>query len=555
MVHLVRKIRNKIVYLYLSQRKRINGKSKVVWQKYLGREDKIKDLMVLSSSRLETEISDFGLPVVLFEMARELQIVDIINNETNKRNQGINVGEYMLIAILNRCIKPTSKAQIKEWFDSTYLQKLFPEFDTYLDSNAYLNHFPYLSEESIDKIELEISKILISKFNVKMDELFFDPTNFYTFINPKEDQKLPKHGKSKENRNVLNLISMSLICINDGGIPIMHQTYPGNVQDAKHFKNRLPAILKRVDDLGLERDIITLVFDKGNLSEDAFKEIKASGLKFICSIRPSTQKEFADIKKDEFTLQKLPNGKEVGALEFEREIYENKYRIIVSYNPNKNKWSGNIKTNKINKINKRIDEVHNWFGTRLKKHKWRDPENVLTKIESIIGKKDYFNYLDYGVSGDYENVKYWIRIKKKYLKDHLDKLGKSYYATNHRNKTALELIWLYRQQYNVEHAFRYIKKPNLIQIRPMYHRNDTSIRGHVFTCVLALLLLTLVQRKVSQEFEDFTSLKIVKLLSEIKSVKIISNKKSIYTIANASQEAKNLANYFNLYTKLNSDDS
>ncbi len=189
----------------------------------------------------------------------------------------------------------------------------------------------------------------------------------------------------------------------------------------------------------------------------------------------------------------------------------------------------------------------------MNKNKWREPGNVLEKIESIISKKEYFEYLDYGVSGKYENVKYWIKLKKEILEDHLEKLGKSYYVTNHKTKSPLDLIWLYRQQYNVEHAFKYVKTPSMIQIRPMYHRNDTSIRGHVFTSVLALLLLSVLNKKLSNEFTDLSITKMVKLLSEIKAVKITSNKKSVYTISKLSPEANELAKYLNLSSKLNQD--
>lgn len=552
MVHLVKKLRNKITYLYLSQRQRVNGKSKVAWQKYLGREDKIQDIMILNPKNFTTEIFDFGLPIALSDIINELNIVDIINDKTNKRAQGQDVGRYMFIAILNRCIKPTSKTQIEKWYNTTYLDKLFPKFDTYLNSNAYSNHFSYLTKENIDDIELEISKNLISKYDLKMDELFFDPTNFYTFINPKQaNQELARHGKSKENRRTLNLIALSLICTNDNGIPIMHQTYSGNTQDAKHFKERLPQILKRLDELNINKGKITLVFDKGNLSEDAFKEIKESGLKFICSIRPSTQKEFEDLKKDDFDLESLPNGNKVGIKEFQREVYGNKYRILVSYNPNINKWSGNIK---FKKINDKIKLVNEWFDGRLNKNKWRKPENVLEKIENIISKKEYFEYLDYGVSGEYENVKYWIKIKEEILQDHLEKLGKSYYVTNDKVKSTLDLIWLYRQQYNVEHAFKYVKTPGMIQIRPMYHRNDTSIRGHVFTSVLALLLLSALNKKISNEFEGLSIIEMVKILSEIKAVKLTSNNKSLYTLSKLSPEAEQLVKYLNLDSKLNKDE-
>jgi transposase len=101
----------------------------------------------------------------------------------------------------------------------------------------------------------------------------------------------------------------------------------------------------------------------------------------------------------------------------------------------------------------------------------------------------------------------------------------------------MNFVWLYRQQLTVEQAFKYFKIPNLIQIRPIFHRKDDSIRGHLFACVIGLLLLTLLALKVHQQFPEFSLPSIVNILSEIGislikfsgSNKIIREKRSNYT--------------------------
>jgi len=546
MVFLVKKKIKGKIYLYLTHKARINGKVKTVWQKYLGPEDnfeKLGDNIDTTKRYYHPQIHDFGLPVALMKIAKRINFVDIIDRQVAKRSQGLSVGEYLLISTINRCAKPTSKTQIRKWFDTTYLKSMFPKIDTYLDSNAYTNHFEYLNDDVIRKIEEEFHKMLVSEFNIKMENLFYDPTNFYTFINPKK-QELPRHGNSKEGRYTLNLINLSLFCVQDGGIPIMHQTYPGNIQDATHFKTEFPRFTQRMVELGIDISNLTLIFDKGNLSEEAFKDIESSNIGFICSIRPSTRKDLHHLKGEDFEIFTLPNGSKVGLKEFNRELYDKRYTLIVAYDPNKNSWSRNIKTSK---IEKKIEKVQEYFENRLNTHKWRDKVNVESKLKQIIANKEYFEYIDYDVHGEYGDVKFTINLKPKYLQSHLDTLGKSYYMTNRDDLPPKEILWLYRQQYTVERAFRYIKATDYLQIRPMYHHKDSSIRGHVFSAVLGLLLLTLLHREVRLKFPKMSFMKMIRFLSEVQSVSVVNPKgKTIHTLAKMSEEATILSDYLKL---------
>lgn len=546
MVHLIKKVIKGNTYLYLAASARIDGKPRRIWQKYLGPEDKLNELTELLIGPEPSIITlDFGLPIALMQLVKELDLVEIINNCTSKRSQGLSVGHYVVLAAINRCVKPTSKAKLRRWFEHTALFKEFPPVDTYLDSMAYTNHFKYLTPEIIENIETCINKKLINDFHVSMSTLFYDPTNFFTYINPKEGVELPKHGHSKEGRFTLNLVGLSLFCTKDGGLPVLHQVYPGNVQDAKLFKGQIPRLLERLNRSGIDAREICVVFDKGNISQNAFEQINDAGIRFICSIRPSTQKEYGYLTSADFSLEALPNGKKIGVLEFNSQLYGPNDRLLVVYNPRLKVWQ---EKSLIIKLEKKIEAVRDWFKERLNKKKWRKPEVVEKKIQSILKTKKFLDLVDYSVSGTFEKVKYAIKINEKALKAHLDTLGKSFFLSNHPDMTPLDVVWLYRQQYTVERAFKYIKSPDLLSVRPMFHWTDDSIRGHLFTCVLGLLLLTLLTRKVQLEFKQMSIWTILEHLSEIK-LAIIQYKgtqKNIKKIVDISTEAAELSKFLEL---------
>ncbi|MHA1294543.1 MAG: IS1634 family transposase [Promethearchaeota archaeon] len=546
MTFLIKKKIKGNIYLYLAKNARINGKTRRIWEKYIGPEKKINEQTeVLIDPEPSIMTFDFGFPIALMQLVKELELIRIINECTSKRSQGLSVGHYIVLAAINRCVKPTSKAKLRRWFEHTALFKEFPPVDTYLDSMAYTNHFKYLTPEVIENIEALINKKLIEQFNVSMNTLFYDPTNFFTYITPKEGAELPRHGHSKENRFALNLVGLALFCTEDGGLPVLHDIYPGNVQDAKLFKEQLPRLRERLKRVGIEPGDICLVFDKGNLSPEAFEQVNDADIRFVCSIRPSMQKEFGALPAREFSLKKLPNGKEIGVLEFDRQLYGPNDRLLVVHDPRmKARQEKNLKI----KLEKKIEAVHEWFKDRLNVKKWKDPEAVEKKIRSILKTKKHLELIDYSVSGTFGNVKYTVKINEKALKSHLATLGKSYLLSNHPTMTPLELVWLYRQQYTVERAFKYIKSPHLLSVRPMFHWTDDSIRGHLFTCVLGLLLLTLLTRKIQARFKQMSIWDIVEYLSEIELaiIRYKKTKKIIKKIVDISPEAAELSKFLEL---------
>ena len=546
MTFLIKKEISGNIYLYLAKNARINGKSKRIWEKYIGPEKKVNDLTkIILEPKPKVITLDFGLPLALMQLVKKLDLIKIINDYSNKRIQGLTLGHYIVLAAINRCVKPTSKAKIRGWFEHTALLEVFPPIETYLDSMAYTNHFRYLTPEIIDKIETRIHEKLVTKFGVEMKTLFYDPTNFFTYINPKPGMELPNHGRSKEGRFTLNLVGLTLFCTRDGGLPIIHEVYPGNVQDAKLFRDELKRLFKRLKVIGVKTEELCLVFDKGNISPKAFDQINDSDIRFICSIRPSTQKDLLKLPASKFTLEMLPNGKKVGVLEFEYKKYGENHRLFAVYNPNQREWhEKNLKK----KLEKRLLEVNEWFKDRLNVNKWRKPENVEKKIRDIVKTKAYFNWIKYSVSGTHAKVNYSIKIDKNALNAHLDTLGKTFILSNHPTMLPLEITWLYRQQYTVERAFAYIKSPTMLSIRPVNCHSDDSIRGHSFTCVLGLLLLTLLTREIQREYKEMSLHEIIETLSEIELaiIKYEGSKKTIKTIVEISKAATELFKFLEL---------
>jgi hypothetical protein len=99
-------------YYYLVEGKRINGKSRLVKQQYLGRAEQV--VARLEEQALEptrVRVAEYGGSQALFSMARRLRLVEIADAVAPKRDHGLSVGVYILLAVLNRVLEPCSKAK------------------------------------------------------------------------------------------------------------------------------------------------------------------------------------------------------------------------------------------------------------------------------------------------------------------------------------------------------------------------------------------------------------------------------------------------------------
>jgi hypothetical protein len=123
-VSLIKKIIRGHSYWYARECRRVEGKPKIVWQKYLGKADNIARAMGAPAEppRPKTIVlTDFAAPAALYDLTQELDLVRTIDRHAGKRDQGIGVGTYIVLAAINRCLAPTSKAAL-----ACKCQALFP---------------------------------------------------------------------------------------------------------------------------------------------------------------------------------------------------------------------------------------------------------------------------------------------------------------------------------------------------------------------------------------------------------------------------------------------
>ena len=127
MATIIKKMKKGRPYYYAVKSGRVNGKPRVIWQTYLGTVDAIvKRAEQTTPPKPATAVlSEAGGVGALLHIAQRLGLVELIDEVVPKRNQGPSVGQYMLLAALNRALAPCSKVGIGPWYEDTIIRRLW----------------------------------------------------------------------------------------------------------------------------------------------------------------------------------------------------------------------------------------------------------------------------------------------------------------------------------------------------------------------------------------------------------------------------------------------
>src|SRR5271169_5688752 len=146
-------------YYYARECQRIHGQPKIVKTTYLGSLEHILQAVTTAQKPIPPKSArpaSFGDVAALWDQAQQLDLVQLIDTQLPKRDQGLSVGQYLVLAAINRAACPTSKAQLAQWYHRTILPRLLPATSDQLSSQAFWNHMERVSEADIQAVEQQL---------------------------------------------------------------------------------------------------------------------------------------------------------------------------------------------------------------------------------------------------------------------------------------------------------------------------------------------------------------------------------------------------------------
>jgi len=517
MASITKKIIHGKPYYYARECRRIDGKPKIVWQKYLGRADDIIQAMTQPAravSAPEPEkaiITEFGAVVALYDLAQRLHLCEFIDRHVPKAGPGPSVGTYLVTATLNRCVDPRSKAGIAQWFQETALRRLLPIEARQLTSQRFWDNMDRVDDKAIEAIERDVTRHLVREFEVDLRRVLFDATNFFTFIDTfNERSTLAQRGKSKEGRRALRIVGLALLVSADFHLPLLHRTYPGNQPDAPTFKS-------------LTDELVACYRPSPRAPSTS---PSSSTRHFIGSLVPTQHPDLLEVSARRFRSLADEGLPGVEVYRTQKEVFGVRRTVLVTYN--ENLFVAQLQTllREIAKRQRHLRELQNRLRlrragkirggrpptvktTQKKVDGWLKARHMKDLFQVEVEEKDGLPVLSYRLRHPA-----WRRLQRTLL-------GKTLLFTDNEDWSDAEIVRGYRSQHHVEDAFRSMKDPHHISLRPQYHWTDQKIKVHVFCCVLALTLSSLLRRELHRQGIDRSIPDLLENLGKIREVGVV----------------------------------
>ena len=148
-------------------------------------------------------------------------------------------------------------------------------------------------------------------------------------------RSLSRMTKSKAGKKSLRHIGIALAVDRDWGLPLFFRLYPTNEHDSKVIKGLLDELFEHIRSCTSDKKGITLVFDKGNNSEELIARLDESRHHFIGSRSPYHHDDLCNIPIEHYgtvTVERGGKRKDIPAYETELELYGASRKVIVTFN-------------------------------------------------------------------------------------------------------------------------------------------------------------------------------------------------------------------------------
>ena len=487
-------------YWQIITSQRIDGKPRQIVLAHLGTADSLlARLQQKPGEPIKARIQQFGFLAAARGLAQRLQLVSLMDRHVPKRQQGASVGQYLLLAALNRLTSPRSKAQMAHWYQQTALRRWLPLSRQQLRSQRFWDAMNAVDERAIRKIETALSQKLVEEFGIDVRCLCFDCTNFDTFIDSRTTSDLAQRGHAKSKRTDLRVVGLALLVSTDFHIPLFSRVYPGNQPDSVTFGSVTEELIERYRLLAKNLAHVTLVFDKGNNSEENLEALVPSRYHVVGSLVPTQHQDLLEVPLNRFQSFEDPAWRESPPSEPPR-------RFLGVSGPSWLRAARSCSTDSsaasrkcCRKRRRALSELQ-WKLKRSQEPGAKGKGYTLKSLQAHAQNLSSGQYIQKILRVEIQRRRGKLQFNYHTDAHALERLtattlGRRILFTDNHEWTTKEIILAYRSQYHVEAAFRTMKNPHFVGWEPMYHWTDQKIRVHALYCVIALTLAGLLQRE------------------------------------------------------------
>ena len=319
-------------------------------------------------------------------------------------------------------------------------------------------------------------------FGLRESIVLYDLTNTFLTGTARESS-LAQRGRSKEKRTDCPLLTLALV-LDEDGFPKASKVFEGSVSEPSTLGSILDG-LPQPGQLPL-RATPTVIIDAGIATEQNLALIRSRKMDYVCVSRSRPRQ----LPEGEKALIRTGPGGTVEGIRLEKEGEV----LLYCQSTGRSAKEQSMRE----RAQKRFEEGLAAIGASLQKPRGvKRYDKVLERLGRLRQRHAsiaQFYEITVEHSGDQARALHW-RIENE--EGFRARFCGAYLIRSSRKDLDEKRLWsLYTTLTLVEESFRCLKSE--LGLRPMYHRLDRRLEGHLFISVCAYHLLATIQRQLGQ---------------------------------------------------------
>lgn len=436
-----------------------------------------------------------GPDLVFSRLWEQTGIQQCLVQQLAERRYEFSVERAVYLTVLHRLFAAGSDRAAERWreqyriagteeLDLHHLYRAMAFLGEPLEDKDRVLGSPRCVKDRIEEALFDRRRDLFSE----VDLVFFDTTSIY--FEGRGGESLGQYGHSKDHRPDLPQMIVGLV-LDIQGWPLCCEMWPGNTTDVK----TLVPVVNRLKQRFRVREMGVLA-DRGMISKETITALEGSDppVRYILGARMRRQKEVSEkvITKRGVWQEVYPErtrSKDPAPLQV-REVKVGTHRYVVCLNEEERRHEAQAR-----------EAIVEHLREQLKRGD-----------KSLVGNKGYRRFLKVVKGQDH------FTVDEKLVQADARFDGLWVLRTNtDMEKEAVALS--YKNLWMVEDLFRTTK--SILETRPIYHKCDQTIRGHVFCSFLALLLKADLEQRLRERDESWEWAEIVRGLENLQEVEAV----------------------------------
>lgn len=510
-----KKIRGQ-VYYYAVESKRVDGKPRIVWQKYLGKAGDIVQAVSEAGRPPQprsARIYSFGAEAALLGIGRRLGLAEIINKHAGGGGGGPGPGEFILLHAINACTG--AGAKLSRWFGRTMLRRHFKLTPVMLGEKRFWHEAETISKDVLERIQLELAERILSEFGVGPQALLY------------QGLQLPEAAGSRGFAAAGPLPEVSLLVSADYKVPLFYEMHGADCCGEEPGQGRLARLAGKYRELVRAGSSPTLV------RQLCLRPGESCGadppFRLLATLAPGENEELLEVPLSRFHHLRESRREKIKVYRSAKKICGQKGVVLLVYSETEMlRQLAGVRAALQEGVRELLELKECLAACALSPGPGDQEERQLAdRIDQILSRPYLKSLLQVTVTrgrGGGPDLELAVNSQAlAHLKE--TRLGKTIIFTDHTNWDNDQIYGVYAGRLELAEALGLLKRPG--GVWPVSGKEDSRQRVNAFCYILGLTLLTLLRRELHRYGIRGGMPELLKTLSEMREVAVVYTREDL----------------------------